>query len=374
MSMVLSQRRHSMKVMNVRSFWVYSGVAAVLSIFSYKIIGCTTSFGHGPVNPRYVEYEAQHAAYEKWQKENAAWQASNKVVVEQRKFESVIAGFVPAEQVLPRGSLREIASSIRTLVSSTSTNAKQKAEALISLFLSPERDERATRWMSCVQNSADCHFVKELDVLNSSQRLTLLLQGDRNGLTPTLEIPVNVKNQPMNPSVVPEEYLDGPAVGGVSLADWLLFSLLVAVFFTTIGFFLRFLETDYEWSHPLETWPRFVAGWLVKLSMAPGFIVVHGMYLLLLDAQPLIQWANQRFSKRTFKDEYEQFESQLAEIQQRATKVDDPAFLARIAKLQKRIEGAQNKEHIVKLQGSLVDIERYLDSMDELERDLGAVS
>lgn len=354
--------------MKRKSFWVYSLIGVVFTLIGAGAGSLVFDQAESYQYPAYREYLRDKAEYKRWHDENGA-------NLNQREFEEVLSGTRPIEE-LKDPDLQEVAHVLKTLKTNSEADDVQRAESVLALFVTPEHDGRAIKWLKCDQFNHNCHFEKELSVLNEPRRLALILDGKAEAMSIT--IPEKFQNPPTYPKDAP---IALPKPVWLPWVNWAVGSLLFALGFTLggLGIFYWDEHSSERWSHPLKTVPHFVLGWLVFLAALPGFLAVQFVHLLVSDAGPAFLWTKGRvaklraklrqlFIKNTFEDEYDEFVYKLGELQKRASETGDTALLQRVEEARKKVLVSKSSHQLAKLSVSLGDIDRSLKVMDEIER------
>ncbi len=358
-----------MHVMTKESFWTYSFFGLIAGLIAFGIFrGCI-----GPSyiynNPVYSDYKKLRNEYEDWKDQLDYKKKELKARIEQRKVEEVIAGIRPHTDL--RGSELEGTAEVlhRFNTQSSTMDAKQRAEALKALFLSPDNDNRLARYMTCYQEESSCVFRGAFQVLNDTSRLALLLSGDSRGVLANLSqepdgtMPARFADVSKGENM-PQKTLAKPRWFG--WVSWAVFSWFFALTFFIKGFIYHATD-EKKWSHPCETFPSFMLGWIMIVGLFPGFLPGYILYAMTLNTQPLIEAVRQKLRPTTFDDEYSEVARKLVALQAQAKTTGNEKLLARIDRALAKVHDGRNRVMLGQLKETLSSVEGLEDTLAGIE-------
>jgi hypothetical protein len=360
--------------MNQKAFWSYAGIGAALALLAAYPVSCGLT--DAAMHPDYKRHLAATSAHQ-------AFVRKNEEALRHRLFEEVAAGTKQAD-ALPKSELQEVARALAALRPGSPEDSAARSQAVSDLLISPDKRPRAFDWLSCERKQdgslVNCSFSGSLAVLNDPARLAKLWSGVPEEVAAALTpLPEGQAQEPAPyPANAPTTVPLPPST------PWLVWAIISGFF--AFGFFvsgMMFWSSGEEakhckgqnpWSHPFRTVPNFVFGWLFILAALPGYLAFRILHLFVLDAGPAAAWIKSQFVKKTFADEYEKFQAQLAGMKQASALIGDSKLIARIEDLGKKISEAQNMRQLSKMQASLEYMNSYLDSVMEVEREFGEIT
>lgn len=415
-----------MKKMKPGSFFGYMAPAVIVGLISWFFVVPAVSAGISrPEHRAYEKAAAEHAiAQEKYQKRLEEAKAKQQL----RDFELVLAGRAEPK-TLEDPQHRAVAEALLKLKQNDTT---EQMSGINRLLLNEKGDaDLLTRFVDCKsfgmsqdgrQVARECRFTGVLTVLENN-RLVALWSDDPAVVDKTLTA-VAFPEQPaaLAPPPTTPQYLMNGYLAWVIL--WFAFSLPTASAFFLTGLLarsihysdsglknlkIRYRDPDDEdvkeeirrheqensqrdkpiainvhdlchrnatpaeiearrLPNPFTAAPGFLFGWLVLLTLLPGYLFIQLLHLMLHLTMRDFDQIRSFLSPKKFDNEYERAAAHLERLKDSDLLQRHPELTARIEKSRVRIEQTKDAAELTRIRAQLEGIEEYARSLEDIDQ------